>query len=95
MSGASIYSKYFGDTEAAIRLIFKKARMGKPAIVFFDEIDAIVGKRNMDHSSTSDVHDRVLATLLNEMDGIEQTQDVILVVLKLDCEIIHSEKIIT
>lgn len=78
MNGASIYSKYFGDAEAAIRSIFKKARMGKPSVIFFDEIDAIVGKRTED-STSEGVQERVLATLLNEMDGIEQAQDVIVI----------------
>jgi SpoVK/Ycf46/Vps4 family AAA+-type ATPase len=48
--------------------------------MFIDEIDAIVGKRSLD-SSASGVQERVLATLLNEMDGIEVLSDVIVVVI--------------
>ncbi len=53
--------------------------MGSPSIIFFDEIDAIVGKRSLG-DSTEGVQERVLATLLNEMDGIESLNDVLLVV---------------
>jgi transitional endoplasmic reticulum ATPase len=83
LSGAQIYSPYLGDAEAAIRDLFKKARLGAPAILFFDEIEAIVGKRSFGDSSASSaegVQERVLATLLNEMDGIEQSNDLLIIV---------------
>ena len=80
LSGAQIYSPYLGDAEAAIRDIFKKARLGAPAILFFDEIEAIVGKRGFgDASSAEGVQERILATLLNEMDGIEQSNDLLII----------------
>ncbi|PRP88846.1 ATPase AAA [Planoprotostelium fungivorum] len=78
INGAAIYSPYVGDAEATIRELFKKARMGAPSIVFFDEIDAIVGKRT--HESTSQgVEERVLSTILNEMDGVESSTGVMVI----------------
>ena len=55
-----------------VRDIFQCARLTSPSVIFFDEIDAIVGKRSSEFgSSTGDsVQERVLSTLLNEMDGI-------------------------
>ncbi|KAI9013080.1 P-loop containing nucleoside triphosphate hydrolase protein [Gaertneriomyces semiglobifer] len=82
LSGATLYSPYVGDSEQAVRSIFQRARAGAPSIVFFDEIDAIVGKRAFDGSSGAQadtVQERVLSTLLNEMDGIELANDVLVV----------------
>lgn len=80
LSGASIFSPYLGDAESAIREIYKVARLSAPSIIFLDEIEAIVGKREFGSDEGGDsVQDRVLSTLLNEMDGIEQTNDVVLV----------------
>jgi transitional endoplasmic reticulum ATPase len=45
LSGASVYSAYVGEAEEMVRNVFKKARMSSPSIIFFDEIDALVGKR--------------------------------------------------
>lgn len=53
--------------------------MGAPSVIFFDEIDSIVGKRSLD-STSQGVQERVLATLLNEMDGIEQASNILVVV---------------
>ena len=77
VSGAGIFSPYLGDAEAAVRELFKRARLSAPSIVFLDEIDAIVGKRSSSSSGSSgsrdDVRERVLSTILNEMDGVEQS----------------------
>jgi AAA family ATPase len=62
VKGPEIFSKYVGDSEKAIREIFKKARLCSPSVIFFDEIDAIASQR----SGGTDVSDRVLITLLNE-----------------------------
>ena len=45
VKGPELFSKYVGDTEKAIRDIFKKARLSSPSIIFFDEIDAVGGAR--------------------------------------------------
>jgi ATP-dependent 26S proteasome regulatory subunit len=53
--------------------------MGAPSIVFFDEMDVIVGNRSLSNSESEGVSERVLATLLNEIDGIEQSKDILLI----------------
>lgn len=67
VKGADILSMYLGESERALREIFRKARAASPSIIFLDEIDAIGASRKP--SSHSNLH--VLTTLLNEMDGIE------------------------
>lgn len=73
IKGPELFSKYVGDTEKAIRDIFKKARSCSPSIIFIDEIDALGTQRQ---GTDNAVSDRVLCTLLNEMDGIESLNDV-------------------
>ena len=68
VKGPELFSKYVGDTEKAIREIFRKARLSSPSIIFFDEIDAMATQRGDDDTSVSD---RALCQLLNEMDGVE------------------------
>jgi len=77
LSGASIFSPYLGDSEAAIREVFKKARQTIPSILFFDEIDAIVSKRNEGENKSTELG--LLSTFLNEMDGVEQLNGVIVI----------------
>ncbi|KAH3756901.1 AAA family ATPase [Pelomyxa schiedti] len=79
ISGAAIYSPYLGDAEQTVRETFKRARLGAPAILFFDEIDAIVGQRDTLGSHRDSVKERVLSTILNEMDGIEKLCGVLVV----------------
>ncbi|BFU18767.1 ATPase, AAA family protein [Entamoeba histolytica HM-1:IMSS-B] len=78
LSSATIYSPYVGDAEASVRDTFKRARAATPCIIFIDEIDTVVGIRSGGTGGDS-VRDRVLSTLLNEMDGIEEVEGVILV----------------
>ena len=78
LSSASIYSPFVGDAEASVREAFRKARNATPCILFIDEIDTVVGIRSGGTGGDS-VRDRVLSTLLNEMDGIEDINGVILV----------------
>ena len=68
VKGPELFSKYVGDSEKAVRDIFKKARMSSPSIIFFDEIDAMASSRS---SESTGVEDKVLCQLLNEMDGLE------------------------
>jgi AAA family ATPase len=75
VKGAEILSMYVGESERALRDIFRKARSARPSIIFFDEIDAIASKR----SSTSQGGVNVLTTLLNEMDGIEELKSVLVI----------------
>ena len=72
---SDVYSAYVGDSEAAVRSAFKHARDCLPAMLFLDELDAIVGSRGLEGPSRntdnmSGVQARVLSTLLNEMDGV-------------------------
>ncbi|EEC13245.1 transitional endoplasmic reticulum ATPase, putative, partial [Ixodes scapularis] len=69
---------WVGDSERAVRELFRKARTAAPCIIFFDEIDALAAHRGST-SGSSNVGDRVIAQLLAEMDGIEALQDVVLV----------------
>ncbi|XP_077173632.1 ATPase family gene 2 protein homolog B isoform X2 [Paroedura picta] len=69
VSGADLFSPYVGDSEKILSQVFRQARVNTPAIVFLDEIDAILGSRSagkMGHG----VQERVLSVLLNELDGI-------------------------
>ena len=75
VKGPELFSKYVGDSEKAVRDIFKKARMSSPSIIFFDEIDAMASSRS---NESAGVEDKVLCQLLNEMDGIEGRGKVIL-----------------
>ena len=78
MSGADVYSSGVGDAERAVRRLFADARRAAPALVFFDEIDALVGRRSFASSRSSDeVQARVLSTLLNELDGVEPCEGVV------------------
>jgi len=70
VKGPELFSKWVGESERAIRDIFRKARQAAPAIIFFDEIDAIGVKWSRDNSGGG-VADRVLTQLLTELDGIE------------------------
>ncbi|KAG8860855.1 AAA+-type ATPase [Tulasnella sp. 330] len=70
VKGAELINKYVGESERAVRDIFRKARGASPSIIFFDEIDALAVSRDAD--SGSGAHDGVLTSLLNEMDGIQE-----------------------
>uniref|UniRef100_A0A4W6BP65 non-chaperonin molecular chaperone ATPase n=1 Tax=Lates calcarifer TaxID=8187 RepID=A0A4W6BP65_LATCA len=75
IKGPELLSKYVGESERAVREVFRKARAVAPSIVFFDEIDALASERGSS-SGSGGVGDRVLAQLLTEMDGVEQLRDV-------------------
>ncbi|CAG8489786.1 13918_t:CDS:10 [Ambispora leptoticha] len=77
VKGPELLSKWVGESEKAIREVFRKARAAAPSIVFFDEIDALTIKRG--GSGQISVADRVLSQLLNEMDGIEPLVNVTIV----------------
>ncbi|EUD65758.1 hypothetical protein C922_03741 [Plasmodium inui San Antonio 1] len=75
VKGPEIFSKYVGESEKTIRNIFKKARENNPCVIFFDEIDSIAVNRNLNQNF---VTNRVLCQLLNEIDGIYNRVDVII-----------------
>jgi len=75
--GPEILSKWFGESERAIREIFKKARMAAPCVIFFDEIDAIAPARGL--RVDSGATDRIVNQLLAEMDGIAPLKNVVVI----------------
>lgn len=76
VKGPEIFNKYVGESERAIREIFRKARAASPSIIFFDEIDAISGDRE---DATTSAGQQVLTSLLNEIDGVEELKGVVIV----------------
>ena len=77
VKGPELLSMYVGESERAIRDLFSRARSAAPAIIFFDEIDALATHRGADRGSG--VHDRVLAQLLTELDGVEGLTGVVVI----------------
>ncbi|PKG31109.1 AAA family ATPase, partial [Methanoregula sp.] len=73
--GPQLLSKWVGESERAVREVFRKARQVSPAIIFFDEIDALAPARGS--GSDSHVIESVLNQLLTEMDGLEELKDVV------------------
>ena len=73
--GPQLLSKWVGESERAVREVFKKARQVSPSIIFFDEIDSLAPARGT--SSDSHVIDNVLNQILTEMDGLEDLKDVV------------------
>jgi len=76
--GPELMSKWVGETERGIREVFRKARTAAPAIIFFDEIDALVPRRGMGYAD-SGVTERAVSQLLTEMDGIATLEDVVVI----------------
>ncbi|GAA5832708.1 hypothetical protein JCM3766R1_004306 [Sporobolomyces carnicolor] len=76
VKGPEVFNKYVGESEKAIREVFRKARAAAPSIVFLDEVDAIAPARGSEESS-GPTGDRVLMSLLTEMDGIEELNGVV------------------
>jgi transitional endoplasmic reticulum ATPase len=78
IKGPEVFSKWVGESEKAIREVFRKARMASPAVIFFDEFDSLVPRRGMGYAD-SGVSERVISQLLTEMDGIMALQDVVII----------------
>jgi transitional endoplasmic reticulum ATPase len=77
IEGPQLYSKWLGESERALREVFKKARRAAPCILFFDTIDAIAPKFGADQFG-SDVYQRILSQLLREIDNLRDVKGVIL-----------------
>jgi len=78
IKGPEIFSKWVGESEKAVREVFRKARMAAPAVIFFDEIDSLLPRRGLGFSD-SGVSERVISQLLTEMDGIVTLEDVVVI----------------
>ena len=77
VDGPQLYSKWLGESERALREVFKKARRAAPCILFFDTIDALAPKFGADQYGT-DVYQRILSQLLREIDNLRDVKGVIL-----------------
>ncbi|ODV91911.1 hypothetical protein CANCADRAFT_30202 [Tortispora caseinolytica NRRL Y-17796] len=86
VKGPELFNKFVGESEKSVRDLFRKARAVRPSIIFFDEIDAMASSRET-HSSGAD---RILTTLLNEMDGIESLDGVVVLAASNRPEVIDS-----
>ncbi|KAL0538834.1 hypothetical protein IC582_022994 [Cucumis melo] len=77
LSGAEMYSMYVGEGEALLRNTFRRARLAAPSIIFFDEADVVAAKRGGSSSGNTTVGERLLSTLLTEMDGLEEAKGIL------------------
>jgi transitional endoplasmic reticulum ATPase len=78
IKGPEVFSKWVGESEKAIREVFRKARMAAPAVIFFDEIDSLSPRRGLGFSD-SGVTERVISQLLTEMDGLITLEDIVVI----------------
>jgi len=76
IKGPEVFSKWVGESEKAIREVFRKGRMSAPAVIFFDEFDSLVPRRGLGYGD-SGVSERVISQLLTEMDGVVALEDVV------------------
>lgn len=78
-----LFSPFLGESEAFLRYLFRTARKATPCMLFLDDLDTVAAKRDLSGgdsgSGSSGVAERILATLLNEMDGIESNKGVVVV----------------
>ncbi|MEK6938801.1 MAG: CDC48 family AAA ATPase, partial [Nanoarchaeota archaeon] len=77
VNGPSLLSKWVGESEKAVREIFRKSRQSAPTILFFDEIDAMFSRRGASESEGGRVGDKLVNQMLTEMDGLESLNDVL------------------
>jgi len=77
IDGPHLYSKWLGESEKALREVFKKARRAAPCLLFFDTVDAIAPRLGADHAG-ADVSQRILSQLLREIDNLRDVKGVIL-----------------
>ncbi|KAK9480320.1 P-loop containing nucleoside triphosphate hydrolase protein [Lipomyces japonicus] len=71
--GPELFNKYVGESERAVRQVFNRARASVPCVIFFDEIDALVPRRD---DSNNDSSSRVVNTLLTELDGLNDRKGI-------------------
>jgi transitional endoplasmic reticulum ATPase len=75
--GPELISKWVGESERAVRNVFKKARQVAPVVIFLDELDALAPMRGIE--DTSRVSERVVNTLLTELDGLQDLKDIVVI----------------
>ncbi|DAC61628.1 MAG TPA: AAA family ATPase [Candidatus Poseidoniales archaeon] len=79
VKGPELISKWVGESEKAIREVFKKAKQASPSIIFLDEFESIAGARTTNSGEGSDVSNRVVNQMLSSMDGVESMEGVIVI----------------
>jgi len=77
VKGPELLSKWVGESEKAVREVFKKARQTAPTIIFFDEIDSLAPRRSA--NSDSNVTERVVNQILTEIDGLQELHDIVII----------------
>lgn len=77
VDGPEIFGKWLGESEAAIRHVFRVARQLSPCIVFFDQLDALVPNRGTDSGSRTT--ERVVSQILSELDGIRSLSNILVI----------------
>ncbi len=77
VKGAELLNKWVGESERAVRELFRRAREAAPTLVFLDEVDALAPTRGQ--STDGGTTDRVVAALLTELDGVESLRDVVVI----------------
>jgi transitional endoplasmic reticulum ATPase len=78
IKGPEVFSKWVGESEKAIREVFRKARMAAPSVIFLDEIDSLAPRRGLGFSDSGS-SERVISQLLTEMDGIVSLEDIVVI----------------
>jgi len=74
VKGPELLNKFVGESERGVRQVFERARTSSPCVIFFDELDALAPRRGAD--SASQASERVVNTLLTEMDGLNARRQV-------------------
>jgi len=78
VKGPELLNKFVGESEKAVREIFRKARQASPCIIFFDEVDSVAPVRGSS-AGDSNVTERVISQFLTEMDGLEELRNVVII----------------
>ncbi|KAJ3445434.1 aaa-family atpase [Anaeramoeba flamelloides] len=79
VNGPALFSKYLGETELTIRNLFARARRQAPCIVLLEQVDAVGIKRTFDSDSQIGIEERALSQLLNEIDGISKSANILVI----------------
>jgi transitional endoplasmic reticulum ATPase len=89
VKGPELLNKFVGESEKAVREVFRKARQASPCIIFFDEVDSVAPTRGS-NVGDSGVTERVISQFLTEMDGLEELRNVVIIAATNRPDIIDS-----
>jgi len=89
VKGPELLNKFVGESEKAVREVFRKARQASPCIIFFDEVDSVAPTRGS-NAGDSGVTERVISQFLTEMDGLEELRNVVIIAATNRPDIIDS-----